>query len=249
MGNPIYYPPSPVPACTDGAAPPPRRDLTAEVAGALADADVYFGRAFGGVPLRDGVNEGAAPPHPSTSTGAVTGWGVGYRWGLPPLPAVLRPHAAAAAAFPGGGEEAASASFAGLLLQYPPPHDHPAATQGRTASSAARSLDRLRRELMLSALDPSDWDAAFGGGGGGGAGAGGPPRRALRPPPPPPREGDLTHHPSALATALLRASAGDAAARVLEVQATLAALEGRVSMLQAARRARAAATAAAGRMV
>ena len=66
--------------------------------------------------------------------------------------------------------------------------------------------------------------------------------RALPPPPP-------LNHPSTLATALLRASAGDAAARVLEVQATLAALEGRLGALQAARRARAAATVAAGRMV
>jgi len=235
MGNPIYYPPCPspggAPPCEENdtlPARPHRRDLTAEVAGALADADFYFGRAPNGGPpraRRGGVDEGEPADHPPSA------WGVGFRWGLPPLPAATHR----------GGPGPDGPAWLGL----PPPRDAAAATAAST--SAASSLDRLRRELMLSALDPSDWDAAFGGGGGGGGAGGG--RRAwmLAPralPPPPP-----LNHPSTLATALLRASAGDAAARVLEVQATLAALEGRLGALQAARRARAAATVAAGRMV
>lgn len=257
MGNPIYYPPpSPAPACDR-----PRRDFTAEVAGALADADFYFGRAAAaGAPARrGGGTEGAAAGGPSTSA---AGWGVGFRWGLPPLPAALRGGALPYQALPDEAGRVAAAGLGG-------PTSH-----GRAAAAAARALDTLRGELMLSALDPSDWDVAFGGGGrrGGGGGGGGdrgggegeaprPLRRAPYRPPSFGREagGDgaadrhahppRPAHPSALATALLRASAGDAAARVMEVQATLAALEGRLGALQAARRARAAATAAAGRMV
>ena len=289
MGNPIYRSPSSSPTCaahgtTAGAS---RRAavaadlLEARAAAALADADHYFGRAGdvdGPGPRTRARREGVA----DVAGDRGSGWGVGLRWGLPPLPAIYqrlgRPP-------PAGGGGAARGDF--YMLRRPPPDGgadfmddaflnpylrrevaappaaaatstgHGAAADS-TTTAATRSLDRLHRELMLSALDPSDWDVAFGGGGeigsggarrraggdggDGAAGAGG--QQQLRQP-----GGGGGRHPSHLATQLLRASAGDAAVRVLEVQATLAALEGRLGALEAARRARAAAAAAAGRMV
>ena len=103
MGNPIYYPPCPspggAPPCEENdtlPARPHRRDLTAEVAGALADADFYFGRAPNGGPpraRRGGVDEGEPADHPPSA------WGVGFRWGAAP-PARCAPPRRAGAGWP-----------------------------------------------------------------------------------------------------------------------------------------------------